>query len=109
MRGTRAADRGKICVAGALNVRWPGLACWLHQDADGTPWLLVARDFPGNDVVHDTLRLDFDATGINGGGSPACINWDSGVRAGPAGIDTAVWPGHAGAGAATGTRSPQSA
>ena len=45
---------------------WPGLIYWLHQDADGIPWLLVSRDFPGNDVIRDTLRLDFDATGIKG-------------------------------------------
>jgi len=75
--------------AEALNALWPGLIYWLHQDADGIPWLLVSLDFPGNDVVRDTLRLDFDATGIKGGWSPAFVNWDSGVRAGLAEIDTA--------------------
>jgi hypothetical protein len=75
--------------ADALNVLQPGLDYWLHQDADGIPWLLVSLDFTEANVVHDTLRLDFDGTGIQGGWSPAFLNWDDGVRAGAAGIDIA--------------------
>ena len=56
---------------------WPGLIYWLHQDADGIPWLLVSRDFPGNDVIRDTLRLDFDTTGIKGGWSPAFRRYEA--------------------------------
>jgi hypothetical protein len=45
------------------------------------------------DIVRDgvcirVLRLDFDGVEIKGGWSPACLNWDDGVRAGDAGIDT---------------------
>lgn len=75
--------------ADALNALQPGLDYWLHQDADGIPWLLVSLDFTEANVVHDNLRLDFDGTGIRGGWSPAFLNWDYGVRAGSAGINIA--------------------
>lgn len=66
----------------------PGLDYWLCQDADGCPWLLVSTDFVIENVVRDTLRLDFDPSGIRGGWSPGLLNWDAGVRAEAAGIDT---------------------
>jgi hypothetical protein len=75
--------------AEAMKALKPSLGYWLHQDADGIPWLLVSLDFTEANVVHDTLRLDFDGTGIRGGWSPAFLNWDDGVRAGSAGIDIA--------------------
>jgi hypothetical protein len=66
----------------------PGLGYWLHEDGDGTPWLLVSFDFTEGNVVRGTLRLDFDATGITGGWSPAFLNWDDGIRCAIAGIST---------------------
>ncbi len=68
----------------------PGLDYWLHRDADGVAWLLVSTDFVVGNAVRDTLRLDFDPAGIQGGWSPGCLNWDGGVRAETAGIDTAA-------------------
>lgn len=35
-----------------------------------------------------TLRIDFDGNSVRGGVSPANLNWDDGVRAADAGIDT---------------------
>ncbi|WP_191093755.1 hypothetical protein [Nocardia colli] len=32
--------------------------------------------------------VDYDGISLRGGWSPACLNWDDGVRAGDAGIDT---------------------
>lgn len=54
---------------------------WLHADDDGTPWLLVSLDIVEDHAVRDTLRLDFDERGIRGGWSPACLDWDDGMRA----------------------------
>ena len=66
----------------------PGLDYWLHEDDDGSPWLLVSEDFCIGNTIGDTLRLDFDATGMRGGWSPAFLNWDDGVRAETAAINT---------------------
>lgn len=65
----------------------PHLDCWRHTTPDGKPWLIVSRDFVENNVIHDTLRLDFDGRTIKGGWSPAFLNWDDGVPATEAGID----------------------
>jgi hypothetical protein len=87
--GRRGQPTGEeSAFAEALNALQPGLDYWLHQDADGTPWLLISLDFTQAGTVHDTLRLDFDVAGIRGGWSPAFLNWDDGVRADCAGIDT---------------------
>ncbi len=79
----------EAAFAETLDVLLPRLDYWLHEDGDGTPWLLVSFDFTEGNVVHDTLRLDFDAAGIKGGWSPAFLNWDDGVRCALAGINTA--------------------
>jgi hypothetical protein len=79
---------GEVVFVEALNALMSRLAYWLHEDADGTPWLLVSFDFVEGNTVRDTLRLDFDAAGIKGGWSPALLNWDDGVRCAPAGIST---------------------
>ncbi len=47
----------------------------------GHPWLVVWLDFIEANVVHDTLRLDFDGRSIRGGWSPSYLNWDDGVPA----------------------------
>jgi hypothetical protein len=79
----------EVAFAEALDALLPRLNYWLHEDADGTPWLLVSFDFAEGNVVHDTLRLDFDAGGIKGGWSPASLNRDDGVRCALAGVGTA--------------------
>jgi hypothetical protein len=61
---------------------------WLHVAADGSPWVIVSHDFVVKDRILDTLRLDFDGRAIRGGWSPAYLNWDDGVSAVDAGIDT---------------------
>ncbi|MEU8418738.1 hypothetical protein AB0C24_38555 [Amycolatopsis japonica] len=81
------ATRAERAFAMSLDTLVPGLDYWLHADDDGTPWLLVSQDIVEGDAVRDTLRLDFDARGIRGGWSPACLNWDDGVRAEEALID----------------------
>jgi hypothetical protein len=87
--GPRQPTPAESSFADALNALQPGLDYWLHQDADGIPWLLVSLDFTEANAVHDTLRLDLDGDGIRGGWSPGLLNWDDGVRAGSAGIDMA--------------------
>lgn len=71
----------ELAFAMSLNTLVAGLDYWLHNDDDGTPWLLVSLDLVEDNAVRDTLRLDFDERGIRGGWSPACLNWDDGVRA----------------------------
>jgi hypothetical protein len=64
------------------------LDVWLHADSDGVPWLIVSHDFTSDRGIIGTLRLDFNGSRIEGGWSPACLNWDAGVRAEAAGVDT---------------------
>lgn len=61
---------------------------WYHTDDDGTLWMLVSYDFIASGAIHATLRVDYDGSSLRGGWSPACLNWDSGVRAADAGIET---------------------
>ena len=66
----------------------PAFDVWLHNDTDGTPWMIVSVSFTEEDVIRKTLRLDFDGHSICGGWSPANLNWDDGVRAEDAEVDT---------------------
>jgi hypothetical protein len=68
--------------------RIPELQDWYHQDPDGSPWMLVFYDFVEGGAVRETLRVDYDGTQLQGGWSPSCLNWDDGVRATEALIDT---------------------
>ncbi|MCA2213001.1 hypothetical protein [Jidongwangia harbinensis] len=68
--------------------RIPELQDWYHQDPDGGPWMLVSYDFVEGNAVRETLRVDYDGTQLRGGWSPSCLNWDDGVRAAEALIDT---------------------
>jgi hypothetical protein len=70
-----------------LSARVDGLAFWLHEDRRG-PWLLVSLDVVTRRETR-TLRLDFDHDGLRGGWSPGNLNWDDGMRAEDAGVDTA--------------------
>ncbi|GGS43118.1 hypothetical protein [Actinokineospora fastidiosa] len=81
--GQRGGDptAAELAFMTALAALVPGLDYWLHADDDGTPWLLVSLDIVEGDSIRDTLRLDFDERGIRGGWSPACLNWDDGMRA----------------------------
>jgi hypothetical protein len=65
----------------------PWLDVWRHEDANGR-WVTISLDFTGDNAIVRTLRLDFDGETINGGWSPASLNWDSGVRAQEAGVDS---------------------
>lgn len=71
-----------------LGKRVPGLEDWYHQDADGTPWMMVSLTFGPPGLAVGTLRLDYDGWDLRGGWSPADLNWDDGVRADDAQIDT---------------------
>ncbi|MEV4705970.1 hypothetical protein [Actinoplanes sp. NPDC049316] len=68
--------------------RVPELQDWYHQDPDGEPWMLVSYDFVDGRAVRETLRVDYDGVQLRGGWSPSCLNWDDGVRAAEALIDT---------------------
>jgi hypothetical protein len=72
---------------GAVMRQVPGLHDWYHVDGQGRPWVMLSLDFVTDGVVRATLRLDFDGARIQGGWSPACLNWDAEVRAVEAGID----------------------
>ncbi|TWP53535.1 hypothetical protein FKR81_06175 [Lentzea tibetensis] len=91
--GSRGGEptQAELDFATALTALVPRQNCWLdfwlHADGDGTPWLLVSHDVIEDRAVLATLRLDFDENGIRGGWSPACLNWDDGVRAEAAQID----------------------
>ena len=71
-----------------MHRRIPELQDWYHQDPDGRPWVLVSYDFVEGNAVRETLRVDYDGTQLRGGWSPSCLNWDDGVRAAEALIDT---------------------
>lgn len=87
--GTRAEPTQLECeIASALERVHPGLDYWLHEDPDGTPWMLVSLDIMRGGVIVAAPRIDIDTNGARGGLSPAMLNWDDGVRAEDAGIDT---------------------
>jgi hypothetical protein len=71
-----------------LSARIPGLQDWYNEDSDGTPWILVSCDFVVDNVVTATLRTDYDGKNLRGGWGPSFLNWDDGVRATDAHIDT---------------------
>ena len=54
----------------------------------GTPWLCVSMDVSRDGRIQRTFRVDYDGHDLVGGLSPAFLNWDDGVRATDAGIDT---------------------
>lgn len=89
--GVRAADptpdEGRFVAA--LLSRVPQVQDWYHEDADGSLWMCVSLDFVRENGIVQTLRLDFDSERICGGWSPGFLNWDDGVRARVAGVDTA--------------------
>ena len=84
----RAPTGQEASFFAALCDRVPNLQDWYHTDADGTPWMIVSYDLVVDNVVRATLRLDYDEQTLRGGWSPACLNWDDGIRAVEAGIDT---------------------
>jgi hypothetical protein len=47
----------------------PGLHDWYHEDANGSPWMVVSYDFVVNHAIRATLRLDYDGTSLRGGWS----------------------------------------
>ncbi|MEU7755146.1 hypothetical protein AB0B57_24400 [Micromonospora sp. NPDC049101] len=67
----------------------PDVQDWYHQDDDGTLWMIASYDFLRGNWIYQTLRLDYDGKNLRGGWSPACLNWDDGVRAADALINTA--------------------
>ncbi|MEV4344595.1 hypothetical protein AB0J83_08980 [Actinoplanes sp. NPDC049596] len=66
----------------------PDVQDWYHQDDAGTLWMITSYDFAHGNQIHKTLRLDYDGKSLRGGWSPSCLNWDDGVRADDALIDT---------------------
>jgi hypothetical protein len=72
-----------------LSDRVPGLDDWYHADADGKLWMCVSFDFvTAANVVRATLRLDWDGHSLRGGWSPGFLNWDDGMGADEAPVDT---------------------
>ena len=71
-----------------LTKRVPGLDGWYHQASGGTPWMMVSYIFGSHGLAVGTLRLDYDGSDLRGGWSPSDLNWDDGVRAADAQIDT---------------------
>jgi hypothetical protein len=65
----------------------PNLDVWLHE-TNGIPWLIASVDVARAQAIVATWRIDFDGTTICSGLSPASLNWDDGVSAAKAGIDT---------------------
>jgi hypothetical protein len=73
---------------GELARRVPGVHDWYHCDPNGTRWMTASYDFVVGGWIRATLRVDYDGASLRGGWSPACLNWDDGVRAEEALIDT---------------------
>ena len=71
-----------------LQRRLPDVQDWYHADDDGTLWMTASYDLVQDHWIRDTLRVDYDGRTLRGGLSPACLNWDDGVRAHAAQIDT---------------------
>jgi hypothetical protein len=72
----------------ALEELVPGVRDWYHKDQDGSLWMTASYDIPDVGVIHATLRCDYDGRRLLGGRSPGFLNWDDGIRAEDAGVDT---------------------
>ena len=77
----------RVFLSQLLSDTPPFLDVWLHDDNDGTPWLIASLSFGEGTSVHSTLRLDFDGASIRGGWSQYNLNGDDGVRASDADVD----------------------
>ena len=66
----------------------PDVQDWYHQDDGGSLWMTASYDLAQGNQIYETLRLDYDGKSLRGGWSPSCLNWDDGVRADDALIDT---------------------
>lgn len=73
-----------------LQDAFAGLQDWYLSDSDGTPWLMLSYDFLAGGGVSQTLRLDYDGQTLEGGWSPASLNWDAETRAREVPIETAT-------------------
>lgn len=71
----------------AVRARIPDAQDWYHRDPDGSLWMTVSVDTTNGRQIVETWRCDYDGKRLLGGRSPACLNWDDGVRALDAGID----------------------
>ncbi|MGC3955759.1 MAG: hypothetical protein QM804_16160 [Propionicimonas sp.] len=87
MRNEEPTDDEEIFFD-ALEELVPGVQDWYHKDADGTLWMIASYDVPDVGVIHTTLRCDYDGARLLGGRSPGLLNWDDGVRAEAAGVET---------------------
>lgn len=63
-----------------LSVLVPAAQDWYHADEDGALWMTALFDDMVDGVMEATWRIDFDGQELVGGRSPACLNWDDGVR-----------------------------
>ena len=52
--------------------------------------MMVSYTFGPPGLAVGTLRLDYDGCDLRGGWSPSDLNWDDGVRADDARIDTSA-------------------
>ncbi len=71
----------------ALRSSVADLDVWLHE-TNGLPWLIASVDVVKENWIVSTWRVEFDGATICGGLSPASLNWDDGLSADEAGIDT---------------------
>ena len=71
-----------------LQRQMPRVMDWYHADDDGTLWVTASYDVAQDNIIRRTWRVDYDGRTLRGGLSPSCLNWDDGVRAADAGIDT---------------------
>ena len=67
-RETRELTGDEAAFVRELATRRSGLEHWVHEDAAGTPWLLVSLDLvpPGNHHIVATWRVDVDRAGAVG-------------------------------------------
>lgn len=74
--GSRAEPtRLEAGIARDLDRLHPGLDYWLHNDPDGTPWMVVSLDITRGGGIIAVPRIDLDLNGARGGLSPAMLNW----------------------------------
>jgi hypothetical protein len=71
----------------ALRRQLETVQIWLHT-TEHRPWLIASVDVVRDRHIERTWRIDFDQSAVEGGLSPASLNWDDGVSASEAGINT---------------------
>ncbi len=72
----------------SLGIESMDTQAWVYGDEVIDEWVMLHVDIVADNKILRTLRVDVDRARVRGGISPGSLDWDEGMRAEDAGIDT---------------------